>query len=478
MDDLKDLYEKIENPIDNRVKWNKILAMYSSSSDFDDFYLKVDASKKTNTIYYDEEEKEKFALVIWSLFKSCLLSFNDDELLSLISTHEFNMEIYDIVRTTQTLDSVRNYRDLTNILRENDNIKGAFSKMYSEQNGNIVICSKFGMRKDTQNNTVLIVTVDAKKVYDVLKTFVNLCIDSELPYFIKFNETGKKIVLNIHVRKEDIKKCKGIIDIIKKENYTFFYENKKSLLEGNLDHFISIKNMNNYNRNDYASIRCLILFKSFDSVLYDYILNHKSIIVSYKDGRMNLNEYISSFVMEKIVNSLLKDNIKTRDDFFLIVNSNDLTTLKDYIKSRLSFNMQDILSLNLYNKDDSYNVKLTLNNEDIDVSSTYFMEAIRNLTQTLILKDNSLEKMFRARIKNECAFYSIDPNKFCTDASFARDINYSKELYEKYNDELDKIREEIKMMNKVDNLVKKDATNEERDKIKSDMGELLNFFED
>ncbi len=37
MDDLKAFYDKIENPIDNKNKWNKLINMYSSSYDFNDF---------------------------------------------------------------------------------------------------------------------------------------------------------------------------------------------------------------------------------------------------------------------------------------------------------------------------------------------------------------------------------------------------------------------------------------------------------
>ena len=116
MDDLKALYEKIENPIDNKVKWGKILNMYSQSQNFDEFYLKVDMLRKTNIICFDEEQKEKFILTLWSLFKTNLLSFSDDELLSLISTHEFDMEIYDIVRKTRMLDGINSYARLKEVL--------------------------------------------------------------------------------------------------------------------------------------------------------------------------------------------------------------------------------------------------------------------------------------------------------------------------------------------------------------------------
>ena len=51
MEDLKSLYLRIENPIDNKIKWNKLLNMYSVSFDYEDFYSRVTkTSKKASTV--------------------------------------------------------------------------------------------------------------------------------------------------------------------------------------------------------------------------------------------------------------------------------------------------------------------------------------------------------------------------------------------------------------------------------------------
>ena len=46
MNELKELYSHIENPIDNKIKWNKILNIYSTAIDFDDFFSKVVEKKE------------------------------------------------------------------------------------------------------------------------------------------------------------------------------------------------------------------------------------------------------------------------------------------------------------------------------------------------------------------------------------------------------------------------------------------------
>ena len=37
MDELRALYLKIENPIDNKIKWGKMLNIYSTSYDYEEF---------------------------------------------------------------------------------------------------------------------------------------------------------------------------------------------------------------------------------------------------------------------------------------------------------------------------------------------------------------------------------------------------------------------------------------------------------
>jgi hypothetical protein len=65
MDDLREFYNSIENPIDNKYKWNSLLNLYCSSYDFNDFYEKVTYINKSTNPYYMNDDKENFSLLMY-----------------------------------------------------------------------------------------------------------------------------------------------------------------------------------------------------------------------------------------------------------------------------------------------------------------------------------------------------------------------------------------------------------------------------
>ena len=57
MEDLKSLYLRIENPIDNKIKWNKLLNIYSTSYDYEDFYSNVTKEKLSDdSLLFDTDD--------------------------------------------------------------------------------------------------------------------------------------------------------------------------------------------------------------------------------------------------------------------------------------------------------------------------------------------------------------------------------------------------------------------------------------
>lgn len=479
MDDLKALYFRIENPIDNKNKWNKLLNIYSTSSNFNDFYNQITDKEVDNKICYDEDDKKNFYLIMWSLWKQKILSLSEEELKNYIDDKEFETNIYEVVKSVRELDSIKSFIALRNVLADKE-INRYFSKLFDEYNREIIICSSFGMKKNPLYNTVFIINVTARNLYKLLRNFINECSQLELPYYIKYNELGEKIEVNIYSSIENIKKIETLLTILKKENYTYFNRNNNShLLSGNIDDWISIRNKEYYNSFDYLMNRSNIFFKSVDAVLYEYIITHFNTLVSYKGGRMNLIEYLSTYVMEKIVSKLMQSNIKNSTEYFFIANSKDLLDLKEYIKNKLSLNMRDILAERIYLKEEKSTIPLQLNpNKKLEVETNIFMSAIRNLTAPLILKDSTLEKSFRVRIKNECNFYKADPDKLCLDASLAKKIFFNPKQYNNYQDKINQIHSEIEKFDKLENLINSEINQDTRDKISVSMSELLSIFED
>jgi len=476
MEDLRTLYLRIENPIDSKIKWNKILNIYSTSYDYEDFYSNITKkNKKNNSLLFDVEDKKTFSLVMWSTWKNKILSFSEEELRDLIENKKFEYDIYDVVGKVRNLESIRTYSDLEHILKD-PIINKYFSMLFDDYNHKVAIYSSFDIKQDYSYNTVLTIKIDAIKLYKLLKTYVNDCMKHEIPYYIKFDEHGKEVEVNFYVTIDNFKTNEEILKILKKENYTYFHSNN-DLLSGSIDDMISIRNKDVYNDYKYTKERSLIFFKSLDSVTYDYIINHLNILVSYKDGRMNIVEYLSSYVTEKVLNKLIDSSIKTSKEYFSIVNNGDLDNLKNYIKSKLSSNMVEILKDKLYLKPNNTEIPLKIkNNKTVKVPIETILCGMRNLVTTLMAKDNSIDKAYRIRIKNECQFYGVDYDKFCLDSSFVKNLFYNRKTFDKYQKEIEAIHNDIMKVENLDNLISSEIDEETRTKIQNSMNELNEIF--
>ena len=477
MDDLKTLYFRIENPMDNKVKWNKLLNIYSASYNYEDFYSRViKKHKRDNSIKYDIEDKKTFCLAMWSIWKRKMLSISEDDLRVLIENKDFDYDIYDVIKKIRDMESIKTYTALQQVLTD-PLINRYFSDLFDDFSHKVVVYSDFSLKKDASFNTVFSIKVDASRLYKILKVYVNECISQEIPYYIKFSEYGKKILVNIFSSIENFKKNESILSIIKKENYTFFYENY-DLLSGNINESIALRHKDYFNTYQYLRERSMIYFKSIDSVTYEYLVNHLNTLVSYKDGRMNIIDYLSTFVMERIINQLVSKSIKSSQDYFMIANSEDLLNLKKYVKDKLALNMKDILKQRLYLKPSDEEIPLKLNdNKTIKIDVDIIMSAIRNLTSTLISKDSSIEKAYRIRIRNECQFFKVDYDKFCLDAGFSKKLFFNKEKYDDYQKEIDKIHSDVKKVESFENLLSSQIDKETRDKISDSMSELRQIFQ-
>jgi hypothetical protein len=476
MDRLNTFYDKIENPIDNKSKWNKMLSIYSSSYDFNDFYEKMTWVNQSINPYYIKEDKEKFSLIMWSLWKSKIQGFSEEKVYEYITKGVFDSDIYDCIKAVNNLDSVKEYTKLKEVLLD-DNIRTYYGKFFDEELGNNVVTSNFDIVNDYTYNTVFTVTVGGINLYKFLIDYVNYCLSKELDFYIKFNEFGKYINVNIFASIVDVREIENAISIVMKENYAFHYDNIYNILSGDIDDYLSIRNRTYFNQNDYNNSRCLILFKSLDGVMYNYVLNHLNVMVSYKDGRMNVLDYISNNVTDRILHELINKQIKTEAEYYTLANSSNLTNLRSFIHEKISQNIIDILNKNLYLKENDYKVSVTLNEgKTFDIDAGIFMFAIRTLTSALILKDNSIERLFKVRIKNECLYQKIDPDKFCLDKLFTDKLLYNEGAMKAYEDELSSIKTEINRLSELEGMFNGTATSEERQKIAANMKELLEHF--
>ena len=214
MDEIKNLYFRIENPIDNKEKWSKILNKYSSSDNYEEFLDSLLKKKKDDSVYYDEEVRNNFFLTMWSFFKRLILSYTEDELNKMIEEKIFESNVFDAISNIRDLPSVKNIDTLMTILNNKD-INEYFSMLFRFDNGNVFISSSFLNSRNSENNVLVSFTIDSSKLYTIVKTYIMKAIEREIPYLVTFNEYGKRSVVKVYSSTQNIKTNEDIISIIK-----------------------------------------------------------------------------------------------------------------------------------------------------------------------------------------------------------------------------------------------------------------------
>ena len=129
---------------------------------------------------------------MWSLWKKDIISLSDEKIKYYFQKNIFNTSIYDVVNYVSSLDSIKEYNKLYEILL-NDNVRFYFSKYFSENQGNVTITSDFEIASDYNYNTVFNITVGGVNLYKFLFDFVQAALENELEFYIKYNEFGKYI---------------------------------------------------------------------------------------------------------------------------------------------------------------------------------------------------------------------------------------------------------------------------------------------
>ena len=453
MEDLKNLYNRIENPINNRIKWNKILSLYSTSLNYDNFYSQITYKDNSNNIVtYNEKDKEEFYLYMWSIWNERIYSLKEEDIREYIENKIFDYDIYDTINELEDLGQVDSYTKIMKAL-SSSNINRYFSNFFDDFNHKIVVYSDFNIKNDASFNTVLTIKIDSDYLYKILMTYISKCIKNNIPYYFKYSEYTDDIIVSIYSTIDNLCLNVKIIEDIKKDYSLYFYDNNNDPLIGSINESITIRNKDYYNSYQYNKERSLIIFKSLDSVIYEYILNHLDIKISYKDKKLNILDYLATSIMEIVVNDLLESSVKSKSEYFSVANSQDLINFKDYIKEKLLDNMKSILNERLYLKLNNEKITVVLNKyKNLKIDVDVIMSCIRGLTQVLISMDKSLINSFKIRIKNECQFFKVDYEKFCLDIGFSKKMMFNREKYRKYKKEIERIQEELSKKKSKDSL--------------------------
>ena len=473
MNDFKELYDSILNPIEDPLAWESITNAYSRSFSLEDFKNNVSKlSNKNDRFVIDENDRKEFFYTLYDKWVTYLLSLSQDKVNILISENLFELDFKELLFILKN-NKATNFDELKAML-EHELVKKYFSKIVSWNKLENITVNSYYDRIPSKLDYMLSLNVYSQHLYKVALMFIEKCGIEGLPYYIQLSEVNDKDnTINIYVDNVRIKKYISIINQLRKENASLIGRLNHPVLMGVTKGFIGICSANINDSTDYNAKRSRILFNSLDAVLCEYASKNLDKQIHYKSLKISLREFICMFIADGEIDRLVQE--KNDDISYYARNYSEINELKDYIQKQLLLNIDLVVTKDLreYKDKDVLKIPMT-NNKYISVLIPSFTCAIRKLIPVLMFIDEELTSTLRERIRNECIYEDIDTNKICFNQETAMIINNSSEEKKEIKD----IEKMVKLMNDTKKLrQKKELEPEEKKLLTKSIKEIISIID-
>ena len=494
-----ELYDKIENPIDDLEIIQELVQAYKNYSKYieDDFYTQLmGRRKKSNVGNINIEDEDKLYTILFNKWKNSILSLKESEYFQGNSRENF-------IKLKNYLKHLPNFSTKQEILwilyghsgdeELNHTIEKYSWKSFGEFSGWEHICSKYLTAQQDPFPRIehrLYLNIEAPDIYKMVIYLIEKLELRHKPYYFKFDKKGKRNdTVVIYASTEDLAEYVEILQEIKKEHPDLIARAKEPpLLTGKIDGWIGYgsdpgRDFRGY-PHSFNEVRANMLEPIIEKITAKWILEHKNMEISSHGKLIPMNDYIALRMLDYKIKDLetdyfefekmIKENGKSSKIAFdrlgytpQILHSSEfkqkcLPKLKKQTKKLLSGIINDG-----WKQAEPITVDLK-NNHKIEFSGLYCSEVLQELSTSIVKNDPNYLLMIRREIKNQAKQYGIDKNKFCFDIKAKNQIEAFNFLN---NDHQDKnfatIHEE-----KISKLI--DRMNREKDYLNQNLEANIN----
>lgn len=439
MKDYQEIYEKIENPLNDDEVIKKLIEGYSDELGTKQYY------KKLTEVYRDQkkytelnmDDKDKFVSEIFNEWKNDITKNISDEDIKSYNNQNFarlreciknipdikdfkeNLKVYKRLKKLDKLDKDSKKTELTDIYQD-------YAAFFPEGTWTYIRYNSINASKP-KNFTVdhrLYLNTENIDTYKVMELFRNKCKERELNYLFKFAEKGDRddtIVIYSDDRK--LSDYIEILEEIKKEEPEIVKRAQTPpMLTGKIDGWIGYGSEppldeNGKHTNSFNSVRSGIIQNAISKETMKWIRENKELT---KED-LELNEYLTKQI---------SDDIKDKYRMYKSVYEPEFQEkLLKKLENDIAKNKSEILE-GRFDGVKEFNI----DGINIEVDSQMIQRAFRPLSKKILKKDPSFLEKVRNGIKQEGIANGIDPEKFCFD------IDKRDKLFNEYKtDEILKI---------------------------------------
>ena len=420
MKNYQELYEKIENPLNDDEVIKKLIEGYSDELGTKQYY------KKLTEVYHDQKkykgindkEKDKFVSEIFNEWKKDITRNISDEDIKSYNNQNFarlrecikdipdikdfkeNLKVFNRLNKLDKLDKDSKKTELTDIYQDYAAFFPGDTWTYITYNNiNPSKYKKFIVDHRLYLNTE---TIDT---YKVMELFRDKCKERELNYLFKYAEKGDRddtIVIYSDDRK--LSDYIEILEEIKKEEPEIVKRAQTPpMLTGKIDGWIGYGSEpqldeDGKNTNSFNNVRSGIIQNAISKETIKWIRENKEL--TKEDS--GLNEYLTKQIF---------DDIKDKYRMYKSVYEPEFQEkLLKRLESDISKNKSEILD----GKFDGVK-EFNIDDINIEVDSEMIQRAFRPFSKKILKKDPSFLEKVRAGIKEEGLANGMDPEKFCFD---------------------------------------------------------------
>ena len=452
--ELAELYDQIQNPIDDRSVMERLINAYANMSNGGGYYSNlVKTVKKDVKGRYNIESSDKLYAMLFNKWKNSIVSITKAEYERLYRQGSYGADFVKMRNFLKKVPDVSTKKEAWDVIfsRKGDKeLEDALEKYdwrsLGAGSGWEHVCSRYlTAKKDAFPNVEhrLYLDTECTDTHRMAIYFIEKCDKYHLPYYFKFDDYGDRDdTFVIYSSTESLTKFIDILREIKKEHPEIVSRSKEPpALTGVIDGWIGYgsepsKTPDGHNQS-FNEIRAKHLEETISKVTNDWIMNHRSQKVNFHGKQVSFQDYI----VHKSVDWILAD----LEDNYLWHEKMEKNSIKRnggvydsaVINNKLGYSLQELRSSQFRNRlyatisgqisdllskvcNGTYKVQdeITMNlrnGKKVEFGGGSLKKIIKQISTQISKNDPNYISTIQREIKNSAKKYGIDSEKYCFD---------------------------------------------------------------
>ena len=463
---LMDIYNNAKNPIDDIDTISKLLKLYTKTDS--NYYNKlVSASGTIDSRIYNPSYENDFIALIFNTWKKSIISMTRDEFIELYKNGEYKEDFVELRKYLLNIPDAKTKEEVEEILdkgRENKNLEHAIDNYcwtkIGEASGWTHIYSRYIHAKKEEYQSLdhrLYLNVDSRGIHKVCKLFIEECEKENIPYYFKYvlgHNRDDSIVF--YSSTKYLEKQIEILKKIKEENKDLDgLFGKPPILTAQVTDWMGygsepVAKTEDGKKYSFNLVRAEIIEKSIDTMVANWIKEHRQMVINYKGKKIIFEDYIMTVATECFINKLNREYDSTKKNMMNQAKEKNQPIKEEEIENKCGYKKTDLsnpeVRKNIYkvfsgNKEEYMNaiiqnkipelkpLTFTFRNNKKRLFYNYdFKNTLNAIVPQIAKFDEKLLESIQTNIKELSVRYGIDPRNFSFDVKRVEDMR----AYDKY----------------------------------------------